>query len=70
MNVRLHQQPHRQCQYAKDEGVLISVNSDAHRAADFANLRYGVARARRGWLEKHNVINTRSLTGLKALVGH
>ncbi|WLG48955.1 hypothetical protein [Pseudomonas sp. FP1742] len=51
--------------------MLISVNSDAHRTADFANLlRYGVARARRGWLEKHNVINTRSLTGLKALVGH
>ncbi|MGY3302930.1 DNA polymerase (family 10) [Pseudomonas sp. PvR086] len=74
--LELNAQPQRmdlfdlQCQYAKDEGVLISVNSDAHRTADFANLRYGVAQARRGWLEKHNVINTRSPAELKALVGH
>ncbi|WP_256589047.1 hypothetical protein [Pseudomonas sp. BBP2017] len=54
-----------QCQYAKDQGVLISINSDAHRSAEFSNLRYGVAQARRAWLESQNVLNTRSLSELK-----
>ncbi|MGB5826442.1 MAG: DNA polymerase/3'-5' exonuclease PolX [Pseudomonas mandelii] len=69
--LELNSQPQRmdlfdlQCQYAKDQGVLISINSDAHRAADFSYLRYGVAQARRAWLEKHDVLNTRSLTLLK-----
>ena len=69
--LELNSQPQRmdlfdlQCQYAQDQGVLISINSDAHRAADFSYLRYGVAQARRAWLEKHDVLNTRSLTSLK-----
>lgn len=69
--LELNAQPQRmdlldlQCRYAKDEGVLISINSDAHRSADFAYLQYGVAQARRAWLEKHDVLNTRSLKALK-----
>lgn len=54
--------------YAKDQGVLISINSDAHRTADFSQLRFGVAQARRAWLEPHNVLNTRSLSGLKSFL--
>ena len=57
-----------QCQYAKDQHVLISINSDAQRTADFAYLRYGVAQARRAWLEKGDVLNTRSLSALKPLL--
>jgi DNA polymerase (family 10) len=34
------------CQMAKDEGVLVSINSDAHSVLDFENLRYGVGQAR------------------------
>ena len=49
---------------AKEEGVLISINSDAHSTFDFANLKYGVGQARCGWLEKDDVLNTRSLTAL------
>ncbi len=56
------------CQAAKDEGVLISINSDAHSVLDFNNLRFGVGQARRGWLEKQNVLNTRSLKELKPLL--
>ena len=41
------------------------INSDAHRTADVANLQYGVGQARRAWLEKHNVLNTRSLVELR-----
>jgi DNA polymerase (family 10) len=69
--LELNAQPQRmdlfdiQCQDAKDKGVLISINSDAHRNVDFSYLRYGIAQARRAWLEKHDVLNTRSLTGLK-----
>ncbi|SDY56149.1 DNA polymerase (family 10) [Collimonas sp. OK242] len=46
------------CMMAKNEGVLISVNSDAHSIFDFDDLRFGIAQARRGWLEKKDVLNT------------
>ncbi|HUX90450.1 MAG TPA: DNA polymerase/3'-5' exonuclease PolX [Gallionellaceae bacterium] len=57
-----------QCQSAKAEGVLISINSDAHSSFDFSNLRYGVGQARRGWLEKADVLNTRPLDALRKLL--
>jgi DNA polymerase (family 10) len=46
------------CMLAKNEGVLISVNSDAHSIFDFDDLRFGIGQARRGWLEKKDVLNT------------
>jgi DNA polymerase (family 10) len=57
-----------QCQMAKEEGVLISINSDAHSVYDFTNLRFGVGQARRGWLEKYDVLNTRPLKELRRLI--
>lgn len=56
------------CQLAKEEGVLVSINSDAHTVLDFGNLRYGVGQARRGWLEKHDVLNAKSLHALRPLL--
>jgi DNA polymerase (family 10) len=56
------------CQLAREEGVLVSINSDAHSAPDFDNLRYGVGQARRGWLEKGDVLNTRKLPALRKLL--
>jgi DNA polymerase (family 10) len=56
------------CQLAREEGVLVSINSDAHSGADFDNLRFGVGQARRGWLEKGDVLNTRPLTALRKLL--
>ena len=56
------------CRMAKDEGVLVSVNSDAHSAQQFDNLKYGIGQARRGWLEKHDVLNSRTLAELRALI--
>lgn len=58
------------CRMAKSEGVLLSINSDAHRTTDFNNLHYGVEQARRGWLEKGDVLNTLSLPSLLRLIGH
>ena len=49
------------CQMAKDEGVLVAVSTDAHGVQDFNNLIYGVGQARRGWLGKEDVLNTRPL---------
>ena len=56
------------CRMAKEEGVMLSINSDAHSTLDLGNLRHGVGQARRGWLEKSDVLNTRSLQVLRPLL--
>ena len=56
------------CQMAREEGVLVSIDSDARSTFDFANLRYGVGQARRGWLEAKDVLNTRPLNKLLPLL--
>ena len=56
------------CQMARDEGVLFCINSDAHSAQEFSNLRYGIGQARRGWLEAKDVLNTRDLKQVRALI--
>lgn len=56
------------CQMARDENVLVAISSDAHSAQDFDNLVYGVGQARRGWLEKKDVLNARPLKLLKPLL--
>jgi len=43
---------------AKDRGVKIVVSTDAHSTASLEFIRYGVQMARRGWLEKKDVLNT------------
>jgi len=43
---------------AKEMGIPISINTDAHSEADLDMLFYGVATARRAWLEAKDVINT------------
>ena len=42
---------------AKELGIPISINTDAHSKEDFDMLFYGVATARRAWLTKKDVIN-------------
>jgi DNA polymerase (family 10) len=56
------------CQMAREEGVLVSINSDAHSTFQFDNLRFGIGQARRGWLEKQHVLNTRPLGELRTLI--
>lgn len=43
---------------ASDRGILITVNTDAHSASDLDLIHFGVATARRGWVEPQQVINT------------
>jgi DNA polymerase (family X) len=56
------------CRMAKDEGALVSINSDAHSTLELDNLKYGIGQARRGWLEKRDVLNARPLAELKRLL--
>ncbi len=43
---------------AKEYGVKIAINSDAHHIQDLSLVQYGITNARRGWLEPEDVINT------------
>jgi DNA polymerase (family 10) len=47
-------------------GVKFSIDSDAHATGHFANLRYGVGTAQRGWLTPDDVVNTWPLERLRA----
>ena len=51
---------------AKELGVTICINTDSHSPSNLAFMRYGVAVARRGWLERKDVLNTLSLEQLLA----
>ena len=53
------------CRMARDEGARVSINSDAHSEHEFDNLAFGIGQARRGWLEKNDVINTRPLRDVR-----
>jgi DNA polymerase (family 10) len=53
------------CRRAKEKGVLMSINPDAHSTADLENIEYGIATARRGWLEEKDILNTRDLDGVR-----
>lgn len=51
---------------ARDRGVRLTIDSDAHSPAALGNLRWGVSTARRAWLEPDDVLNTRPLDGFLA----
>ena len=42
---------------AKERGILIGIGTDTHYANGLAMIRFGVGIARRGWLEKKDVLN-------------
>jgi DNA polymerase (family 10) len=42
----------------KERGVKVVISTDSHNTGNLAFIRYGVTMARRGWLEKKDVINT------------
>jgi DNA polymerase (family 10) len=50
-------------------GVTIAIDSDCHRAEWLARqMRFGIGTARRGWIEPHHVLNTRSLEEVRAFI--
>jgi DNA polymerase (family X) len=54
--------------HAVELGCILSIDSDAHRVEEFEFLRWGVAQARRAWVEPRSVLNTRSRADLLAWV--
>ena len=56
------------CRRAKEKNVLLAIGSDAHFLSQMEYLRYGVFVARRGWLSKKDLVNTRSVSDLKKLL--
>lgn len=51
---------------AAERGLLCSINPDAHETGGLSFVEAGVNTARKGWLRKENVFNTRSLAEIKA----
>jgi DNA polymerase (family 10) len=56
------------CKMAKEAGVKIAISTDAHSINNFNLMIYGINQARRGWLEKDDVVNTRNLRELRSIL--
>ena len=52
---------------AGEAGVKIAVNTDAHQLSALQHMEMGVAQARRAWLTKEQVLNTRTWAQIKKL---
>ena len=59
----------RLCKYARDQGVPICINPDAHDTNGLRDYWYGVQIARKGWLSAADVLNTRSGAEIETLLG-
>ena len=56
----------RHARLARERGVKLIVDSDAHSPAALGNLRWGALTARRAWLEPDDVLNARPLDDFRA----
>jgi DNA polymerase (family 10) len=59
----------RACRMSADAGVTVVINTDSHREEHLDWMAFGIGQARRGWLEKKNVLNTRPAGELRKLLG-
>jgi DNA polymerase (family 10) len=57
------------CAAARQRGIPIVINTDAHAPDELAVMRYGIIQARRAGLTKADVANTRTWPQMKKLVG-
>lgn len=70
--LEINAQPHRldlsdsHARLARDRGAQLAINSDAHEVAALGFTRWGILTARRAWLTKDDVINTRPLKAFRA----
>jgi DNA polymerase (family 10) len=69
--IELNANPHRLdldwrwCKYAKDRGVKIAINPDAHSIEGLGHIRFGINAARKGWLGATDCINCLGLEGIR-----
>jgi DNA polymerase (family 10) len=59
----------RLCKYAKEQGVPVCINPDAHDTDGLRNFWFGVQVARKGWLSAADVLNTRNGAQMERLLG-
>jgi DNA polymerase (family 10) len=55
---------------AQEFGIKLAINTDAHNSAQLDSIMYGVAVARRGWIQSDSVINTLPLDKLERILKH
>ncbi len=53
---------------AKEMGIKISIATDSHNKDNLLFMRFGINQARRGWLERDDVVNCLSVEGLNELL--
>jgi DNA polymerase (family 10) len=58
----------RLCKYAKEKGVKIAINPDAHEEGGLKDTYYGVGIGRKGWLEPGDILNAMDLEKIKAFL--
>ncbi len=56
------------CRAAAAAGVMIGIGTDTHVLPELDYMSYGIGTARRGWLTKANILNTRTARELLAIV--
>lgn len=72
--VEINAQPHRldvdwvHARRAKELGITLVINPDAHSTDELELFVYGVDVARRGWLEKGDVFNTKTLAQVEKIL--
>jgi len=57
------------CRKAREKGIKIAISTDAHMVVHLGWMKFGVATARRGWIEPHDVVNTLTLSRLLKFLG-
>jgi DNA polymerase (family 10) len=55
---------------ALERGAMLAISTDAHAVAELGFMRWGVDQARRGWVTRDRVANTRPLAQLVRLLHH
>ena len=60
----------RHLRLAKQYGVKIVINTDSHHTSHLDNIRFGVLQARRAWLTKDDVLNTRPVEQFAKAMKH
>ena len=58
----------RICPLAVEKGVPVSINPDAHSVEGIGDVQYGVGIARKGWLTRESVFNTRPAAEMKKVL--
>jgi DNA polymerase (family 10) len=57
--------PDVHCKHASEMGLTMVISTDSHKTADLDLMEFGVGVARRGWLEKGDVLNTLPAAALR-----